>query len=120
MMMKSYNDETVNRYLRLVLHSHPMRSREYLRTLLTRGMSTTSVMDDVLLPAREHLLKMRTAHQVNATDVKMALAVIRKASDSLFPVHTSIGYPLGVRDLTTGMPHPTVAATERLTEVVPN
>jgi len=81
--MKSSGDEIVSRYLRLLVHGHPLRSQDYLSSLLERGMSAGEIRRQVLLPARWRVLMMRTAHHLNATDTNMALAMIRTALEKL-------------------------------------
>ena len=81
--MKTYDDGAVIRYLRLLVHDHPMRAREYLDSLRQRGWSDEEVARRVLVPARRKLLGMRASHKLNAGDTSAALSAIRATLASL-------------------------------------
>ena len=75
--MDAHDEGVVIRYVRLLVHDHPSRGREYLDGLRLRGWSDEELARRVLVPARRKLLGIRASHKLNAGDTSTALSTIR-------------------------------------------
>ena len=91
--MKALADERVTRYVRLLVHDHPLRARDYVDALLVRGWSAEMLARQILLPARSRVISLRSARKLNAADAGLALGLIRTALAGLLVNDASLYLP---------------------------
>ena len=102
--MNASDDSRTMRYVRLLLHDHPLRAREYVGGLTADGTSRQTILDEVVRPARGEIIALRDRRRLNPADAGHALKLIqreltRSRPPSTFDAHTMMHRPTGLATL---------------------
>ena len=88
------NSAATTQYLRLLLHAHPLRARDFVDSLRIRGADPDNIAYEVLIPARRMIQRMRTQKLMRQADVSFALTSIRSAVSRLR--ESKLGYAANI------------------------
>ena len=76
--MNASDDSRTMRYVRLLLHDHPLRAREYVGGLAADGTGRQAVLDEVVRPAQGEIIALRDRRRLNPADARYALRLIQR------------------------------------------